>query len=273
MGTSRTLADELAWGTTSLEEVGIDTARLDAELLMGHLLKLDRAALVLRAGDRINGDQRTRYLALVARRAGFEPIAYITGKQAFRHIDLAVDARVLIPRPETELLVELGLELGPAAAVVDVGTGSGAIALALKAERPDLQVTGLELSTGALTLARFNAQRLRLEVGLAQSDLLDDGDYDAVLANLPYVSADAPLPPDVANFEPASALRGGADGLDVVRRLLAQVSGRDRITLIGLEIGFEQGPATAALVREAGFTSVEIRRDLAGHDRVVVGRR
>jgi release factor glutamine methyltransferase len=273
VSTYRTLADELAWATSSLTEVGIDTARLDAEILLAHLLKVDRAALVLRADEPISGDQRTGYLALVARRAGFEPVAYITGRQAFRYLDLAVDARVLIPRPETELLVELGLELTPATGVVDVGTGSGAIALALKQERPDLQITGLELSTGALQLARFNAQRLQLDVTLAQSDLLDDGSYDAVLANLPYVREGAQVPPDVAHFEPTGALLGGSDGLDIVRRLLEQVSRRQQISLIGLEIGFDQGPATAALVGEAGFSGVEIRRDLAGHDRVVVGRR
>ncbi len=273
MSSTRTLADELAWGTRSLEEVGIDTARLDAEVLLAHLLRVDRAALVLRAGDRINGDQRTRYLALVARRAGFEPIAYITGKQAFRHIELAVDARVLIPRPETELLVEVGLELPQGARVADVGTGSGAIALALKQERPDLHITALELSSGALALARFNAERLRLDVTFAESDLLDGGDYDAVLANLPYVKDSDHLPPDVAYFEPPPALLGGADGLDVVRRLLEQVSARPEVTLIALEIGYAQGPATAELVGQAGFHDVEIRPDLAGHDRVVVGRR
>ena len=273
MSTSRTLADELAWGTASLEDVGIDTARLDAEVLLAHLLKVDRAALILRAGDRINGDQRTHYLALVARRAGHEPIAYITGKQGFRHIELAVDARVLIPRPETELLVEVGLELPQAARVADVGTGSGAIALALKHERPDLAVTGLELSTGALQLARFNAERLRVDVTLTQSDLLDDTVYDAVLANLPYVRDGERLPLTVASFEPPSALLGGPDGLDIVRRLLDQVAARPEITLIALEIGFDQGAATAALVAQAGFPDSEIRRDLAGHDRVVVGRR
>jgi release factor glutamine methyltransferase len=273
MSSTRTLADELAWATMSLEEVGIDTARLDAEVLLAHLLKIDRATLVLSAGDRINGDQRTRYLALVARRAGYEPVAYITGKQAFRHIDLAVDARVLIPRPETELLVEVGLELPEGARVADVGTGSGAIALALKQERPDLQVTGLERSTGALQLARFNAERLALDVSLVESDLLDQGHYEAVLANLPYVKDSDHLPPDVAYFEPPPALLGGADGLDIVRRLLHQVSRRPGVGLIALEIGFDQAPDTAALVREAGFDALEIRRDLAGHDRVVVGRR
>ena len=274
MSTSRTLADELAWGTRSLQEVGIDTARLDAEVLLGHLLKLDRTALMLRADERITGDARTRYLALVSRRAGYEPIAYITGKQGFRHLDLAVDARALIPRPETELLVEIGLELLPEGArVADVGTGSGAVALALKQERPDLQVTGLDVSAGALQLARFNAERLRLEVSFVQSHLLDAGEYDAVTANLPYVKDGEILPPNVAWFEPEISLFGGPDGLDLVRAMMDQVSARPSIRLVALEIGYKQGPQTAEIVRAAGFGDVEIRPDLAGHERDIVGRR
>jgi release factor glutamine methyltransferase len=273
MSTTRTLADELAWGTKSLEEVGIGTARLDAELLLGHLLKIDRAALVMRSDERITGDARTGYLALVARRAGYEPMSYITGKQAFRHLDLAVDPRALIPRPETELLVEVGLELPAGSRVVDVGTGSGAVALALKQERPDLIVSGLEVSEGALQLARLNAQRLRLDVRFELSDLLDDGDYDAVLANLPYVKDGEILPPDVAWFEPEVALFGGPDGLGLVRTLLEQAAARPGIRLIALEIGYKQGPGTAEIVRAAGFGDVTIRPDLAGHERVVVGQR
>lgn len=273
MSVSRTLADEIAWGTRSLQEVGIDTARLDAELLLAHALGTDRAGLVIRAGETITSDARTRYLALMGRRASHEPVAYITGKQAFRHLDLAVDPRVLIPRPETELLVEVGLELPEGGRVVDVGTGSGAVALALKQERPDLELSGLDISVGALDLARHNASRLRLEVRFAEADLLDDGDYSAVLANLPYVRADEVLPPGVLHYEPGRALFGGADGLELIRRLLDQVRVRPRITHVALEIGAEQGPATAELVAAAGFAHPEIRRDLAGHDRVVVGRR
>lgn len=271
--TVRTLADELAWATASLAEVGIDTARLDAELLMAHLRGGDRARLILDADVRADGDLRTRYLALVARRAGHEPIAYITAKQGFRHLELAVDPRVLIPRPETELLVEVGLELPAGARVVDVGTGSGAIALALKQERPDLAVTGLELSEAALALARHNAARLRLEVAFSASDLLDDGDYDAVLANLPYITDGEPLPPSVAAFEPARALYGGPDGLRVIRALCAQLADRPGVGAVALEIGATQGEAVAGLLTAAGFGAVEVRTDLAGLDRVVIGRR
>jgi release factor glutamine methyltransferase len=274
MGTSvRTLADEIAWASASLAEVGIDTARLDAELLMAHLRGGDRARLILDAHVRADGDLRTRYLALVARRAGHEPIAYITAKQGFRHLELAVDPRVLIPRPETELLVEVGLGLPAGTRVVDVGTGSGAIALALKQERPDLEVTGLERSAGALALARHNAARLRLDVAFAVSDLLDDGDYQAVLANLPYIADAEPLPRSVAAFEPAGALYGGPDGLAVIRALCDQLAERPAVVTVALEIGASQGAAVAGLLAAAGFGAVEVRPDLAGLDRVVIGRR
>jgi release factor glutamine methyltransferase len=268
----RTLSDELAWGTSSLEEVGIGTARLDAEVLLAYVLKADRAALIMRANEPVNGDDRTRYLALVSRRAAYEPVAYIVNKQAFRYIDLAVDQRALIPRPESEGLVELGLTLAEGARVVDIGTGSGAVALALKHERPDLEVTGLEVSAGALDLAQHNAMRLRLDVRFGLSDLLDDGEYDAVLANLPYIKDGEILEPSISNFEPGLALYGGADGLDLVRRLLQQAAERPSITMVALEIGWAQGPATEAAVIAAGFTA-EITHDLAGHDRIVVGRR
>ena len=166
-----------------------------------------------------------RFWALVARRAASEPIAYILGRRAFRHLELAVDRRVLIPRPETELLVEVGLTLPPGASVVDVGTGSGAVALALKDERPDLRVVGVDISADAVAVARANAARLGLDVRMFTGDLLGGmGRPDAVLANLPYVEDDATLPPDVVRFEPPGALFGGRDGLDLVRRLVGQAA-------------------------------------------------
>ncbi|MGH2872739.1 MAG: peptide chain release factor N(5)-glutamine methyltransferase, partial [Solirubrobacteraceae bacterium] len=218
-------------------------------------------------------DDRTRYLALLTRRAKREPIAYILGRKDFRNITLAVDPRVLIPRPETELLVEVGLTLPQGARVADIGTGSGALALALKQERPDLDVVGGDLSTGALSVARMNAQRLGLRVEWVESDLLDGVSCEAVLANLPYIADDELLPPEVALYEPRGALLGGNDGLDVVRRLIEQVGERPAVTLVALEIGHTQAVATAALLERAGFGEAERLRDLAGHERVVVGRR
>ncbi len=268
-----TLSQELAGATASLSEVGCETPRLDAELLLAYVLGIDRAQLVMRAADEAGGDDRTRYLALLTRRAKREPIAYILGRKQFRDLNLAVDPRVLIPRPETELLVEVGLTLPTGARVADVGTGSGAIALALKAERPDLELVGTDASAGALSLARLNASRLGLDVEWVHGDLLEGVACDAVLANLPYIADDEPLPPDVALYEPPAALLGGADGLDLIRRLLAQVRTRERIGSVALEVGHRQADAVAKLAGTAGFTEVERVRDLAGIERVILGRR
>ncbi len=271
-GNVRTIRDELRWAAQSLAEVGCDTPHLDAEVILARVLGTDRTGLVLRGGEPLSPDERTRYLALVARRASREPVAYITGKRAFRNLELSVDPRVLIPRPETELLVEAALGLPTGARVADVGTGSGAVALALKQERPDLAVTGIDIDAGALSVARMNGTRHRLAVTWARHDLLDDGAYDAVVANLPYVAPDDLLPPDVAHYEPRLALLAEGDGLAVIRRLIRQVADRRSIAFLALEIGAAQGAAVRALTEEAGFTA-EVRQDLAGLDRVVVGRR
>jgi release factor glutamine methyltransferase len=268
-----TLREEIAGASASLEEMGCDSPRLDAELLLAHVLGVDRAQLVLRANEEARGDVRTRYLALLTRRVKREPIAYILGRKDFRHLTLAVDPRVLIPRPETELLVEVGLTLPQGTRVADIGTGSGAVALALKQERPDLNLIGVDISAGALSVARMNSQRLSLEVDWVEGDLLDGITCDAVLANLPYIADDELLPPEVARYEPSGALLGGEDGLDIVRRLITQAGEQPTIKLIALEIGHTQADATAALLEQEGFEQVERLPDLAGHERVVLGRR
>ena len=267
------LSEELAAATAALAEVGCETPRLDAELLLAHVLGVDRAQLVMRADEEAGGDDRTRYLALLTRRVKREPIAYILGRREFRNLNLAVDPRVLIPRPETELLVEVGLALPAGARVADVGTGSGAIALALKQERPDLDVVGIDASAGALSVARLNASRFGLEVEWVHGDLLEGVECDVVLANLPYIADDDLLPPDVALYEPRGALLAGVDGLDLIRRLLSQAQTRQRVRLIALEIGDRQADAVVGFIEAAGFVAVERLRDLAGHERVLVGRR
>jgi release factor glutamine methyltransferase len=268
----RTVSDVVALGSSIVTSAGIDTPRLDAELLLGFVLGVGRERLVLDALAEVDDEEFGRFVALVARRAAHEPVAYIVGRKEFRRLTLTVDRRVLIPRPETELLVEVGLSLGRAARVADVGTGSGAVALALKSERPDLSVLGTDLSEGALSVARSNAARLGLDAEFVRADLLDGvpGPFDAVLANLPYVVDGFALPPEVALYEPASALLAGADGLDVIRRLVRTASA---IPLVALEVGFDQAPAVSRLLAGAGFQSVEVLRDLAEHERVVVARR
>jgi release factor glutamine methyltransferase len=255
-----------------LAEVGVDTPRLDAELLLAEAIGVGRERLVLQAGEPVDRSALGRFQRLIERRAAREPVAYIIGRKAFRHIELAVDPRVLIPRPESELLVEVGLELPTEARVLDVGTGSGAVALALKAERPDLTVVGMDVSAAALVVARDNASRLGLDVTFVQADLLEGvgGEVDAVLANLPYVAEGTELAPEISRYEPMGALFAGADGLDQIRRLAGMLAG---IPLVALEIGFDQADEVTGLLDGAGFADVRRLRDLAGHDRVVVGRR
>ena len=265
-----TVAEALRDATSVLAGAGCDTSRLDAELLLASVLGVCRERLVVDARAELDAETLARFDQLVSRRAAHEPVAYILGRKAFRRIELVVDRRVLIPRPETELLVEVGLTLPVGASVVDVGTGSGAVALSLKSERPDLAVLGTDVDGGALAVARENGSRLGLEVEFFQSDLLDGVGrrFDAVLANLPYVAEASSLPPDIALYEPALALFAGPDGLDLIRRLLGMV---DEVPLVALEVGLPE--AVESLARGVGFRSVDRLRDLAGHERVVVARR
>jgi release factor glutamine methyltransferase len=263
----------------AIAAAGSETPRLDAEVLLAAALGLDRTALFVDPAREVTGPAVRAFQDAVRRRsAGREPVAYITGRRGFRHIELEVDARVLVPRPETELLVEVGVELLPRGArVVDVGTGSGAIALALKDERPDLEVIGTDVSAGALAVARRNAARLGLDgvVELRAGDLLAGvGATDAVLSNPPYVADGerAALAPEIVRHEPADALFAGADGLDVIRRLVPAAAAAGA-RLVAIEVGAGQAAAVAELMGAAGFARVQARRDLAGIERVVVGRR
>lgn len=264
----------LADAERALTESGCDTPRLDAELLLAEALRVPRAGLYLDRDRPLDQGQRDHFAMLVARRSAREPVAYILGRRGFRQLELCVDRRVLVPRPETELLVEAALELGHGARVVDVGTGSGAVALAVKDERPDLDVTGSDLSAAALAVARDNAQRLGLEVCWRQRDLFAGlaGSFDGVLANLPYVAEPEleALMPEVSRYEPRSALHAGPDGLALLRRLCGQLEG---VAFAALEVGAGQAAAVRGLLAAAGFARIEAGRDLAGIDRVVVGRR
>jgi release factor glutamine methyltransferase len=218
---------------------------------------------------------------MVRRRLRREPVAYILGRKGFRRIELAVDRRVLIPRPETELLVELALDLQPGR-VLDVGAGSGAIALAVADELPGCEVTATDTSPGALEVARANADRLGLShrVRFLEGTVPEDGSFDLILANLPYVAErDWPsLQPEVTEWEPSEALLAGPDGLDAYRAFLSECPGHlhrhaEQMTgALAVEVGEGQAPAVAGLMRDAGFGEVETRRDLAGIERVVFAR-
>ncbi len=269
--------DALDGARTAIAAGGSDSARLDAELLLAHALGVTRERLLIDRDLVVTGEAVRRFQSHVRRRSvDREPVAYIVGRRAFRRLELTVDARVLVPRPETELLVEIGCELDRGARVLDCCTGSGAVALALKDERDDLRVSGSDLSDAALTVARANAERLGLDVTWQRADLLDGlaGSFAAILANPPYVptSVIATLEPEVARHEPALALDGGKDGLELIRRLVAQAARAD-IKLLAIEHGGEgQADAVADLCDEAGFSAIDRRRDLAGHERVIVAR-
>ncbi len=270
--------DALDGARTAIAAAGCETPRLDAEVLLAHALGVSRERLLLDRDLTVVGPTVRTFQDYVRRRSvQREPVAYILGARHFRHIELAADPRALIPRPETELLVEVALSLPEGSRVLDVGTGSGAVALALKDERPDLQVSASDLSDSALELARENGTRLGLQVRWLQSDLLDgmSDEFDAILSNPPYVQdADrATLSAEILRHEPPSALFAGADGLDVIRRLTGQVAARASVLLLALEIGAGQAAAVGELMRGAGFPTVRVERDLSGIERVLVGER
>lgn len=264
----------LAVATAELRDVGCDTPRLDAELLLADAMGTTRTQLHLAPERELTRSESDRFAELLRRRRDREPVAYVLGKRAFRYIELTIDSRVLVPRPESEGLVEAALTLPAGARVVDVGTGSGAIALALKHERPDLQVLGSDVSADALAVARANAQALGLDVTFVQGDLLDavDGELHAVLSNPPYVAKRdlETLQPEVT-AEPDVAVFGGHDGFEIVRRLVPAAVAR--APLVAIEVGMGMAQLVGGMLRDAGAATVEVERDLAGIERVVVGRR
>lgn len=287
MSETWTIKRLMKWTTGYFREQGIDTPRLDAELLVSDRLGLDRVRLYMEYERPLNAEERGAIRDAVRRRASGEPMAYILGSWGFRDLDLAVDPRVLIPRPETELLVEQALAavegiVGPR--IVDVGTGSGCVALALAqalaAEAPE--VWAVDVSVDALDLARQNAAANGIEgVRFEQGDLLTPArggaPFDAVVSNPPYIStgALAGLQASVIDHEPRLALDGGADGLDIVRRLVGESAEvlRDGGWL-GFEIGYDQGAAARSLIAQhGGFGGIEVHADIEGRDRVVTARR
>jgi release factor glutamine methyltransferase len=270
--------EALEGAITAIAAAGCESPRLDGELILAHVLGVSRERLLSDRGLRVSGPAVRAVQEAVRRRsAGREPLAYIIGRRHFRHIELAVDARVLVPRPETELLVEAALSLPFGARVLDVGTGSGAVALALAHERPDLEVAGSDVSADALEVARLNATRLGLELSWLHADLLGGvpDSFDAIVSNPPYVASEQldVLAPEIVRHEPRRALDGGADGLEPIRELAAQLRGRERVRSCAIEVGEGQATPAAGLLREAGFGRVSTARDLAGIERIVCAQR
>jgi release factor glutamine methyltransferase len=260
-----TAGDALEAAVTALAAAGCATPRLDAEVLIADALSVDRATLLAWPDRAIEGAQARVIGERVRRRVAREPVAYILGRRGFRRIELFVDPRVLIPRPETELLVEVALELPPGSRVHDVGTGSGAVALALLDERPDLEVSASDASPGAVEVAGANAARLGLALEVSLWRGMPPGNQDMVLANLPYVREDewSGLAPEITRYEPREALVSGADGLDAIRELVAGAPSGTRLAL-------EHAPGQAATIR-ALLNDARTLRDLADRERVTVG--
>ncbi|HEX6930353.1 MAG TPA: peptide chain release factor N(5)-glutamine methyltransferase [Gammaproteobacteria bacterium] len=276
----RTIRDLLADAATGLAAVS-ENPRLDAELLLSQALDRPRSHLRTWPENTPDADQLARFDALLARRSRGEPMAYIQGAREFWSLNLRVSPDTLIPRPDTEILVEAALEKIPRSApcrVLDLGTGTGAIALALKQERPLAEVHASDASRAALEIARDNAKTLKLDLRFVEGDWwapFEGRQFDVVVSNPPYIAdTDAHLVRGDLRFEPRAALASGPDGLTDIRRLIADAP---RFIAPGgwllLEHGFEQADAVRALLADAGFEHPDCRKDLAGHVRASLAQR
>jgi release factor glutamine methyltransferase len=282
-GQTWTIGDVVRWATDDFRTRGIENPRLDAEVLLCHALGTTRVQLIVDSRRPLEGDELAAFRELVKRRRRREPVAYLLGSREFYGRSFRVDKRVLVPRPDTEILVQVALERTEACSLstraLDLCTGSGCVAITLGRERPTARVLGTDISPDALAVARENQLRLgAYNVAFLQGDLfgaLDGaGPFDVITANPPYISlADmASLPPDVRDFEPRLALEGGADGLDYYRRIVRDAPAHlaPKGCLV-VEVGAGEAPDVASLFEKAGFHAVEIRRDYGQIERVVSG--
>ncbi len=254
-----------------------ESTDLDTQVLLSHALGVDRTFLFAHPEKDLTDGQHEAFQSAVARRAVGEPIAYIIGAKGFYDLDLLVTPAVLIPRPETELLLEEALRLtegGPSLTVADIGTGSGALAVTYARHRPTAKVYATEISGDALRIARRNADAVGAKVAFFEGDLaeplIERGiQIDLLMANLPYIASAELAVLEVSRFEPRLALDGGADGLDAIRRLLTRIPAVGRAGAhVLLEIGAEQGEAVADLVRDRLGAHCDILQDYAGLDRI-----
>ncbi len=282
-----TIRDALQHGIGALTHEGRTDARRDAQVLLGHVLEVERATLYAYPERALTDEQARRYFALIERRKQGEPVAYLIGREEFYGLDFVVDKRVLIPRPETELLVETALDLirgrlaaGQRPIVADIGTGSGAIPISLAVEEPRLPyLYATDISADALAVARLNCQLHHVEqrVRLLQGDLLAPlpQAVDLLTANLPYVGTDEMgiLAPDVIDYEPHVALFSGPHGLDLLRRFFAEARQPGRLrpgAVLLLEIGYQQKEPLTDLLRELWpRATLDYKKDYAGWDRLL----
>jgi release factor glutamine methyltransferase len=274
-----TVAEALARATAELERAGVETPTVDAEWLLAHVLDVTRSELQAGRARELNGEEERSFLAGLARRVRREPLAYVLGEWGFRGLTLAVDARALVPRPETEVVVERCLALLAGIdepRVLDVGAGSGAIALAIADEHPGAQVVAVDNSAAALALAGENLARVGVDgrVRLVHGDLLAgvEGPFELVVSNPPYVSAEEwdALQPEIRLYEPRTALVGSGVAETIAREARALLGPGGRIVL---EAGDGQAAGLGAALEELGYDEVTITPDLAGWERVVEGRR
>ncbi|HHH28013.1 MAG TPA: peptide chain release factor N(5)-glutamine methyltransferase [Polyangiaceae bacterium] len=278
-----TIGKVLSWAKEDLAKRSSTSPRLDAELLLALVLGCDRVKLVIDSQRPLAPEELAAYKALHVRRRRGEPIAYIRGEREFHSRPFRVDRRVLVPRPETELLVETGLRrtrhLSLCARVLDLCTGSGCVAITLERERPTTSVLGSDISADALAVARDNAHRLGARVGFVQSDLFEafgtGHRFDLITANPPYIPVgEMPeLPVDVRQFEPSVALAAGSDGLSVIRPLIGQAPAHlDPDGVLAIEIVAGSAADVASMMRERGYRDIEIERDYGGHERIISAR-
>lgn len=279
-----TIRRVLEWAAGDFRTRGITTARLDAELLLSEALGIDRVRLVVDRERPLSPAELAAVRELIKRRRTGEPIAYILGRREFYGLAFRVDRRVLIPRPDTEALVEVGLARTRRAYMfgnlLDLCTGSGCVAIAFAKQRPTWRVLGTDVSTDAIALAQENAVRLGTAFNTAfwTSDLAaalpPERRFDLVTANPPYIPSGevAALDPSIRDFEPPSALDGGPDGLDLLRRIASEAGARlSPGGVLAVEVQFDQAARVRELLERAGFVAIETQRDYGGHERVVSG--
>lgn len=280
-----TIGALVKWATDDFRARGIESPRLDAELIVAHALGITRTQVIIDAMRPLAGEELAELRELVKRRRSHEPIAYLRGEREFYGLVFKVDRRVLVPRPDTETLVDTALartrHVSMSMRQLDLCTGSGCVAIAMARQRPTAKVTATDLSPGALVLARENAQRLgAYNVAFLEGDLFAGVPgpcrFDVITANPPYIPTGelAELQPDVRDFEPRLALDGGEDGLVLVRRIIEEAPAHlVEGGVLAMELGAGQAPAVAALLEARGFTDVRSDRDIARIERVVSGLR